>query len=209
MKLVFFGAPGAGKGTIAKKFNEEFGIPQISTGDLFRAAIKNKTELGLKVSEIMAKGGLVSDDITIGIVKERIKNDDCKDGYILDGFPRTMIQAENWEKADSVDLAIYFDIKDDEVKKRLGGRRVCPKCGKIYNVFFSKPKVENICDNDNETLIIREDDREEAIANRLVVYHSQTAPLLDYYKKFDKVIAIDATAAPEMVYSQIKKALKF
>lgn len=209
MKIVFFGAPGAGKGTIAKKFNEDFGIPQISTGDLFRAAIKNKTELGLKVSSILESGGLVPDELTISIVKERVSQPDCKNGYILDGFPRTMVQAESWESADPIDKAIYFDISDDEVKKRLGGRRVCQKCGAIYHVIFNKPKNDGLCDSDNDKLFIRPDDREEAIANRLDVYHKQTEPLLGFYNKISKVISIDATMAPDNVYSQIKGKIKF
>ncbi|HPO49303.1 MAG TPA: adenylate kinase [Spirochaetota bacterium] len=209
MKIVFFGAPGAGKGTIAKKFNEELGIPQISTGDLFRAAIKNKTELGLKVSSILETGGLVPDELTIEVVKERVSLNDCKNGYILDGFPRTMIQATSWEKVQSVDAAIYFDISDEEVKKRLGGRRVCQKCGAIYHTIFNPPKKEGICDNDSETLFIRPDDKEEAIANRLEVYHKQTEPLLEYYEKLEKAVTIDASKTPDEVYGQIKNRLNF
>lgn len=209
MKIVFFGAPGAGKGTIAKKFNEELGIPQISTGDLFRAAIKNKTALGLKVSSILETGGLVPDELTIEVVKERVSLDDCKNGYILDGFPRTMVQATSWEKVQSVDAAIYFDISDEEVKKRLGGRRVCQKCGAIYHTIFNPPKKEGICDNDSEALFIRPDDKEEAIANRLEVYHKQTEPLLEYYEKLKKAVTIDASKTPDEVYGQIKKQIKF
>ena len=208
MKLVFFGAPGAGKGTIAKKFNEFYGIPQISTGDLFRESIKNKTELGQRVSSILASGGLVPDEITIAMVKERISKADCKNGYILDGFPRTIVQAETFEKDNPIDLAIFFDISDEEVKKRLGGRRVCEKCGAIYNIFFSKPKKEGICDIDNAKLIIRDDDKEEAIMNRLKVYHSQTEPLLEFYKKLNKLFSVDATLSPEEVFQNIKSQIK-
>ena len=208
MKIVFFGAPGAGKGTIAKKFNEDIGIPQISTGDLFRAAIKNKTELGQKVSSILEKGELVPDSLTIDIVKERVSQPDCKNGYILDGFPRTMVQAESWEKSAPIDKAIYFDISDNEVKKRLGGRRVCQKCGAIYHVSFNPPKKADICDTDSEPLFIRPDDKEDAIMNRLSVYHKQTEPLLDYYTKIGKVISVDAKLSPEEVYLQIKNKIK-
>ncbi|HOJ63723.1 MAG TPA: adenylate kinase [Spirochaetota bacterium] len=207
MKLVFFGAPGAGKGTIAKKFNENYGIPQISTGDLFREAIKNQTELGKKVSNILATGGLVPDDITIQMVKERVSKPDCKNGYILDGFPRTIAQAEYFEKENPIDMAIFFDISDEEVKKRLGGRRVCEKCGAIYNIFFNKPQKDGTCDKDGANLIIRDDDKEEAIIKRLNVYHTQTEPLLDFYKNLNKLIKVDATLSPEEVFDKIKKSI--
>jgi adenylate kinase len=209
MKLVFFGAPGAGKGTIAKILNQEFGLPQISTGDLFRENIKNKTELGQKVSSILASGGLVPDEVTIELVRDRIKAPDCRNGYILDGFPRTMVQAESWEKIAPIDKAIYFDISDEEVKTRLGGRRVCQKCGAIYHVKNNKPKKEGICDNDGEKLLIRPDDAVDAIANRLDVYHKQTEPLLAFYKKIGKEITIDASVSPDKSVAQIKSKVKF
>ncbi len=209
MKFVFLGAPGAGKGTIAKKFNEAYAIPHISTGDLFREAVKNKTELGEKVASILASGGLVPDSLTIAIVKERISKPDCKNGYILDGFPRTIVQAETFEKENPIDLVIFFDISDEEVKKRLGGRRVCEKCGAIYNIYFNKPKKEGICDIDNGNLIIRSDDREEAITKRLEVYHSQTAPLFEFYKKLNKLIIVKATAGSDAIFEDIKAKIKF
>lgn len=208
MKLVFFGAPGAGKGTVAKKFTENCGIPQISTGDLFREAIKNKTELGEKVSKIISLGELVPDEITIAMVKERIAKDDCKNGYILDGFPRTIGQAEKFEEVNPIDMAIFFEISDEDVKKRLGGRRVCEKCGAIYNVFFSKPKKDGICDKDGARLIIREDDKEETIIKRLEVYHNQTAPLVDFYNKLNKLIRIDATLELDSIFNSIIEKLK-
>jgi adenylate kinase len=207
MKLVFFGAPGAGKGTVAKLLNEKKGIVHISTGDLFRAAIKNQTELGKKVTSILDAGDLVPDELTIAIVEERVKEKDCNEGYILDGFPRTMVQAEAWEKIEPVDKAIYFDISDEEVKKRLGGRRICPQCGAIYNIYSNKPKQESICDHDGEELIIRKDDQIDAIENRLEVYHQQTAPLLDYYKKLNKVISIDSSVSPDKSFQQINDQL--
>ncbi len=206
-KLVFFGAPGAGKGTLSKIMVKEFNIPQISTGDLFRKAIEDKTELGLKVTSILEKGDLVPDELTIALVEERVKKDDCKNGYILDGFPRTMIQAEEWEKIDSIDKAIYFEINDELVKKRLSGRRLCSKCGAIYNIYFGKPKIEGKCDIDGENLIIRKDDQEDAVKNRLDVYYKQTAPLLDYYRKLNKIITIDASVNPEITFNQIKEKL--
>jgi adenylate kinase len=208
MKLVFFGAPGAGKGTIAKILNQEFGIPQISTGDLFRQAIKDKTDLGKKVSSILDSGGLVPDELTLEIVKERVKKGDCTNGYILDGFPRTLVQAESWEKIAPIDKAIYFDITDDAVKKRLGGRRVCPKCGAIYHIVNNKPEKDGICDVDGEKLYIRPDDKEEAIVKRLEVYHSQTKPLLEYYKKLGKEVTIDSSVSPDKTVEQIKSKVK-
>ena len=205
-KLVFFGAPGAGKGTIAKIIEDKLGLLQISTGDLFRQAIKDQTELGKKVSSILAAGDLVPDELTIAIVEERVKKDDCKNGYILDGFPRTMIQAKEWEKIAPVDKAVYFDVSDELVKKRLGGRRLCQKCGKIYNIHFMQPKVDGICDVDGGELITRPDDQEDAIANRLDVYHKQTAPLMDFYKEIGKMVTIDASVSPEDSFSQFREA---
>lgn len=205
MKLVFFGAPGAGKGTIAKILNNDTNIPQISTGDLFRAAIKNQTPLGQQVSSILDKGELVPDSLTVSLVKERVAQDDCKDGYILDGFPRTIGQAEEWEQIAPIDKAIYFDIDDEIVKKRLGGRRTCSSCGAIYHIESNKPKVENVCDKCGADLMIRKDDKEEAILNRLEVYHSQTKPLLDFYKKIDKMVSVEAFHDIETVAKQLKE----
>jgi adenylate kinase len=207
MKLVFFGAPGAGKGTLAQMLFDKLHIIQISTGDLFRDAIKNKTELGNKVSGILDKGELVPDELTIALVEERIKKPDCAKGYILDGFPRTMVQAERWEQINPVDKAIYFEIDDELVRKRLSGRRMCRKCGTIYNIFFSRPKAEGVCDKDGETLISRKDDSIETINNRLSVYHSQTAPLLGYYRKLKKELTIDASVSAKESCKQIEKKL--
>ena len=207
MKLVFFGAPGAGKGTIAKIMFDEYHIVHISTGDLFREAIKNKTELGQKVSSILERGELVPDELTIALVEERVKKPDCQKGYMLDGFPRTMVQAERWEQIDPIDTAVYFDIDDELVRKRLSGRRMCPMCGAIYNVFFSRPNRDGLCDADGEPLITRKDDSLETINNRLSVYHSQTAPLLGFYQKIGKEITIDATVSADESYGQIKAKL--
>ena len=208
MKLVFFGAPGAGKGTIAKKLFEKYKIPQISTGDLFRANIKNETELGKKVKSILDNGQLVPDEVTIAMVNDRIKDDDCKNGYILDGFPRTIVQAEAFEKSNPIDAAIYFDITDDEVKGRLGGRRVCSGCGAIYHIKNNPPKKDGVCDKCGKDLLIRPDDAVEAIEKRLVVYHEQTEPLIGFYKNINKNITIDASLAPEKVVEQIEKQIK-
>ncbi|MCG8570303.1 MAG: adenylate kinase [Spirochaetes bacterium] len=209
MKLVFFGAPGAGKGTLAKVVMKELNIPQISTGDLFRQAIKDKTPLGQQVSDILAKGELVPDSLTISIVKERVEQADCKNGYILDGFPRTIIQAEEWEKVAPIDTAIYFDVTDDVVRRRLGSRRVCGNCGAIYNIISLKPKVEGVCDKCGKAqLIIRDDDQEEAINHRLEVYHAQTKPLLEFYDRIKKMVSINANHEVDSMFAEFKKVVK-
>jgi adenylate kinase len=209
MKLVFFGAPGAGKGTVAANVTKEWDIPQLSTGDLFRAAIKNKTELGKKVTAILDAGDLVPDEVTVGVVQERVKQDDCNNGYILDGFPRTIPQAEAWEKIDPIDTAIYFDISDEEVISRLGGRRVCTECGAIFNINFEpkRPKKEGICDLCGGDLMTRPDDQADAIKNRLEVYHSQTKPLLELYTKLGKCVTVDSSISPGNTFNQIKEKL--
>lgn len=208
MKLIFFGAPGAGKGTIARMLKDDKNIVHISTGDIFRAAIKNKTELGLKVTSILEKGELVPDEVTISLVAERVKEPDCESGYILDGFPRTIVQAEAWSSKDDVDAAVYFDITDEEVIRRLSGRRTCPGCGAIFHIEFNKSKKEGICDACNTELVIRPDDAIEAIKNRLDVYHSQTEPLLDYYTKAGKVVKVDAIKTPDNVFTDIINKVK-
>ena len=203
MNLIFFGAPGAGKGTIASMLKEREGIVHISTGDIFRKNIKDKTPLGIKVSTILERGELVPDDLTISLVADRVNEDDCKSGYILDGFPRTLIQAEEWSAQAEVDAAVYFEIDDEEVIRRLSGRRTCSQCSAIYHIEFNKSQKEGICDSCGGDLIIRPDDKVEAIHHRLEVYHTQTKPLLMYYTKFDKIINIDATKKPEEVYQAI------
>lgn len=208
MKFIFLGPPGAGKGTVAKKFNEGYNIPHISTGDLFREEVKNKTELGIKISNILSSGGLVPDSITIEIIKERIENSDCKNGYILDGFPRTISQAQSLEKENPIDFVIFFNISDQDVKKRLTGRRVCEKCGAIYNIYFNKPKKDGICDIDNAKLITRDDDNEESISKRLEIYHSQTLPLIDFYKNLNKLITVDAILEPDQIFKEIELKIK-
>lgn len=207
MKLIFLGAPGAGKGTIAKILKDNVDIPQISTGDIFRKAIKDKTPLGLQVTSILEKGELVPDELTISLVKERVKDKDCANGYILDGFPRTIAQAEAWESFDPADAAVYFDISDDEVKRRLSGRRTCPNCQAIFHIENNKPKKEGICDKCGTALIIRSDDAVEAVKNRLDVYHAQTKPVHDYYLKKNKVLSVDATKSPKEVYDELKSKL--
>jgi len=208
MKLIFLGPPGAGKGTIADLAMNELKLPHISTGDLFRAAVKNETPLGLKVKGIMASGGLVSDDITIALVKERLAEKDAATGWILDGFPRTIPQAEALEALAAADMAVNFDVADDVVVGRLSGRRVCRTCGKIYHVKNMPPKKAGLCDLDGGELYTRDDDQEAAIKVRLDTYRKQTAPLIEWYGKKGKLITIDGVGEPRAVLERFKKATK-
>lgn len=188
MRIVLLGAPGAGKGTQAKKLIEKYGIPQISTGDLLRAAVAAGTQLGKEAKSYMDKGELVPDSVVLGMVEERLKQDDCKKGYILDGFPRNTAQAEALDKMLGslnmpLDAALSVDVPFEDLMKRLTGRRTCKSCGQMYNVYFSPPKKEGVCDKCGGELFQRDDDKEETIKKRLEVYSAQTAPLIDYYKK--------------------------
>ncbi|MGP1439244.1 MAG: adenylate kinase [Treponema sp.] len=192
MKCVFLGPPGAGKGTLALEVSKLYDIVHISTGDLFRSAIKNGTELGRKIKAVIESGALVSDDLTVELLKERLKKDDWKKGFILDGFPRTIAQAEALSKLVELDYVINLDISDEEVIERLSGRRVCSKCGQSFHIKFMKPKLENICDSCGESLITREDDKREAIEKRLKTYAEQTYPLIEYYKEKGLLVDIDA-----------------
>jgi adenylate kinase len=205
MKIIMLGAPGAGKGTQAKQIAAKYDIPHISTGDIFRANIKNGTELGKKAKAIIDAGGLVSDEITIGLVKDRLSQPDTKNGYILDGFPRTIPQAEALEKFAKIDAAVNFDIADEAVVERLGGRVCCKECGQMYHVKFNPPKVEGKCDKCGGTLYTRDDDKTESIQNRLVVYRKSTAPLIDFYKAKGNLVDVDAKPAPEKVLEEFKQ----
>ena len=205
MKLIFLGPPGAGKGTLAALVAGLYKIPHISTGEIFRAAIREKTTLGLKVQAIIDAGQLVSDDITIELVRERLAKSDAKDGFILDGFPRTIPQAEALAGIVTVDAAVNFDIADNDVVSRLSGRRVCKKCSQNYHVEYMKPKVEGKCDKCGGELFIREDDKIESITKRLEVYRSQTAPLIDYYRKNGKLTDIDARPASGVILESFQK----
>ena len=197
MRVIMLGAPGAGKGTQAQFISERYDIPQISTGDMLRAAVKAETELGLQVKEIMATGGLVSDDIIIGLIQERVKQDDCGNGFLLDGFPRTIPQAEALkDQGISIDYVIEIAVDDEEIVSRLSGRRVHEPSGRTYHVKYNPPKVEGKDDETGEPLMQRKDDEEATIRNRLDVYHSQTAPLVGYYQDW---AAQDAAAAPKYV----------
>jgi len=199
MKLIFLGPPGAGKGTLAALVAERFSIPHISTGEIFRAAIREKTPLGLKVQAIIDSGQLVSDDITIELVKERLGKDDTKAGFILDGFPRTIPQAEALSSIVEVDKAVNFDIADDEVVSRLSGRRVCKNCNRNYHVTTMPPKAAGVCDKCGGELFVREDDKVEAISKRLEVYRAQTAPLIEWYRSKEKLADIDARPASGVI----------
>ena len=188
MNIIMLGAPGAGKGTIAGFIKEKYNLPHISTGDIFRANIKEETELGKLAKSYIDKGALVPDDVTINMVIDRLSNDDCKAGYILDGFPRTIVQATEFEKAlqkanSKIDVCILVDGDDDMIANRLSGRRVCEKCGASYHIEHMKPKQDGICDKCGGNLIHRKDDTVEVIKDRLATYHEQTQPLIDFYKK--------------------------
>lgn len=212
MKIIMLGAPGAGKGTQAKRVAEEYGIPHISTGDIFRANIRDNTELGKKAKEYMDKGLLVPDELTCDLVMNRISEADCKDGFVLDGFPRTIPQADALtkaleEKGMSMDAAVDIEVPDENIIGRMAGRRFCPKCGATYHVVALPPKSEGICDNDGEKLVIRDDDKEETVRNRLSVYHKETQPLIDYYKKARILKTVDGTKTADEVFDGIKAVL--
>lgn len=200
MRVILLGAPGAGKGTQAQFICEKFDIPQISTGDMLRAAVKAGSELGLKVKEIMETGGLVSDEIIIGLVKERIQQDDCANGFLFDGFPRTIPQAEAMLEAGvQIDHVVEIHVEDEEIVKRLSGRRVHPESGRVYHVVYNPPKEEGKDDETGGALVQRDDDQEDTIRKRLSIYHEQTEPLVAFYKELS---TRDGDAAP--VYSYIE-----
>lgn len=203
MNVVFLGPPGAGKGTIAAIAKEKLGIPHISTGDLFRAAIKNETPLGKQVKTILASGELVPDSVTIEMVKERFTQKDTERGFILDGFPRTIAQADALDSIKSIDHVINFNLDREVIVKRLSGRRLCKSTGKIYHILYNPPRVEGIDDETGEPLIQREDDKEEAILNRLEVYWRQTAPLVSYYREKGLLRDIDAEGSPEDIMQRL------
>jgi len=191
MNLIFLGAPGAGKGTQAEVVSEALNIPQISTGNILREAVKNGTEYGLKAKTAMDAGALVSDDIVIGILKDRIAEDDCKNGFILDGFPRTVPQAEALDAMGiKIDKVIEISVPDETIKNRVSGRRVCQGCGASYHVEYKPTKTEGICDKCGDKTVIRKDDQPETVIERLAVYHEKTAPLKDYYEKQGKLAVV-------------------
>ena len=200
MKCVFLGPPGAGKGTLAAEVAKEYGMVHISTGDLFREAIKAGTELGKKIKAVIESGALVSDDLTIALLKERLdKNDWADKGFILDGFPRTIPQADALSSIVNLDSVINLDISDEEVIARLSGRRICSKCGRSFHIRFMKPQKEGTCDSCSASLITREDDKEESIKKRLENYNKQTQPLIDYYKAKNLLVDIDARPSTQEI----------
>lgn len=212
MKIIMLGAPGAGKGTQAKMIAEKFDIPHISTGDIFRANIKNGTELGAKAKEYMDKGLLVPDELTCDLVVDRIQQEDCKKGYILDGFPRTIPQAEALDAAltklgESIDYAINVEVPDENIVRRMGGRRACASCGATYHIVYNAPAKENVCDACGAELILRDDDKPETVQKRLSVYHEQTQPLIDYYTKKGIIAEVDGTIDMQDVFAAICKIL--
>ncbi len=212
MNLILFGPPGAGKGTQAQFLVDSYKIPQISTGDMLRAAVKNQTQLGLKAQEIMQQGGLVSDEIVLGIVEERLAQGDCRNGFVLDGFPRTIPQADALVQilqrtGRSIEHVVSLEVDTDEIVKRLSGRRSCPSCGKGYHVVYDAPKQAGLCDACGTSLVQRDDDREETVRNRLSVYEQQTAPLKEYYRSRQLLRAVAGMGPIAEVQSRIAAAL--
>jgi len=203
MKLVLIGAPAAGKGTQARKLIAKYSLAYISTGDMLRAEVAKGSELGLKVKEVMASGSLVSDDMIISIVKERIKEDDCKNGFILDGFPRTVVQAEKLDEIGGIDKAIYLNCADEVLLERITARETCPKCGASYNKLSAPSKVQGICDVCGEKLTQRKDDTIEAGKARLETFHSQSEPLVEYYKNQGKLFEVDGLSGIDNVTKAI------
>ena len=208
MKIIMLGAPGAGKGTQAKMIAEKYSIPHISTGDIFRYNIKNGTELGKEAKKYMDQGLLVPDELTVKILLDRVAQDDCKNGYVLDGFPRTIPQAEVLEEAltklgDRIDYAINVEVPDENIVKRMGGRRACVNCGATYHIEHIPPKKEGICDNCGSELILRDDDKPETVKNRLSVYHKQTQPLIDFYNGKGVLRTVDGTVDMKDVFNAI------
>ena len=203
--FIFLGPPGAGKGSLAVKVAEDYKIPHISTGDIFRANIKAQTPLGVKVKAIIDSGALVSDELTFELVKDRIAQDDCKNGYILDGFPRTIPQAEMLESLVSDIKVVNFEIQDEIVIRRLSTRRTCKACGANFNVLTLPPKVEGVCDKCNDELYQRDDDKQESIMNRMDVYREQTEPLINFYKEKGKITDLDASIETDILLGKFKE----
>ena len=212
MNLILMGLPGAGKGTQAEKINDAYNIPHISTGDMFRLAIKEGTELGKKAKEFMDQGALVPDEVTIGIVKERLSKNDCKKGFLLDGFPRTIAQAEALDEllaelGQTIDHVIHVDVPEEKLVERLTGRRVCPTCGATYHVLYNPPKEEGKCDQDGSELIQRDDDQPETVKNRLAVNIEQTKPLLEFYEKKNNLVNVNGDQDIDQVFKDIQTAI--
>lgn len=212
MKIIMLGAPGAGKGTQAKKIADKYSVPHVSTGDIFRANIKNNTELGKQAKEYMDKGELVPDELTVKILLDRVAQEDCKNGYVLDGFPRTIPQAEVLDEAlnklgEKIDYAINVDVPDENIVKRMSGRRACVTCGATYHIEHVPPKAEGICDKCGSELILRDDDKPETVLNRLDIYHKQTQPLIDFYSSKGVLKNVDGTQDMKDVFEAITAIL--
>ena len=212
MKIVMLGAPGAGKGTQAKQIAEKYSIPHISTGDIFRANIKAETELGKKAKKYMDEGLLVPDELVMDLVVDRLQQEDCKNGYVLDGFPRTIVQAEGLDQelkklGQKLDYALNIDVPDGNIEKRMGGRRACVACGATYHIVNAAPKKEGICDKCGGELVLRQDDEPATVEKRLQVYHEQTEPLISYYKKAGILKDLDGTLGIDTVFAEIVKLL--
>ena len=208
MKIIMLGAPGAGKGTQAKMIADKYQVPHVSTGDIFRANIKNGTELGMEAKKYMDQGQLVPDELTVKILLDRVAQPDCEKGYVLDGFPRTIPQAEVLDKAlaelnESIDYAINVDVPDENIVRRMSGRRACLSCGATYHIEHIPPKQEGICDTCGQELVLREDDKPETVLNRLEVYHKQTQPLIDFYTEKGVLRTVDGTVDMQDVFGAI------
>ncbi|CDQ41400.1 MULTISPECIES: adenylate kinase [Virgibacillus] len=213
MNLILMGLPGAGKGTQAEKINEKYNIPHISTGDMFRLAIKEGTDLGKKAKEYMDQGELVPDEVTIGIVRERLNKDDCKNGFLLDGFPRTINQAEALQDLlqdmnETIDYVLHVDVPEEKLVERLTGRRICPTCGATYHVVYNPPKEDGICDKDGSQLIQRDDDKADTVKKRLSVNIEQTKPLLDFYEDKGYLVTVDGNQDIDQVFRDIQSKIE-
>ena len=213
MKIIMLGAPGAGKGTQAQMIADQYHIPHVSTGDIFRANIKNGTELGMEAKKYMDQGLLVPDELTVKILLDRVAEEDCKEGYLLDGFPRTIPQAEVLDKAltelgDAIDYAINVDVPDENIVKRMSGRRACLSCGSTYHMEHKQKKKEGVCDKCGNELVLRDDDKPETVLNRLEVYHKQTQPLIQFYEEKGVLRTVDGTKPMKEVFDSIVEILE-
>jgi len=207
MKLVIFGPPSAGKGTQAQKLSKQYSVPQVATGDLLRKAVADKTPLGLKIKSYLDQGKLGPDEVIVQLIKERVAKPDCKNGFLLDGFPRTMGQAKELEKMTDIDLVLSIVVDFESLVERAVGRRTCPKCSAVYHVKFNPPMNAGICEKCGSKLIQRDDDKEETVRNRLKVYQEQTAPLVEYYRKKGKLVDIDGSGGIDAVFAQMVHAI--
>jgi adenylate kinase len=208
MKLVLIGPPGSGKGTQAKLITDKYQIPQISTGDILREAVNAKTNLGLAAERYMTEGKLVPDDIVIGIVRERLIQSDCNRGFVLDGFPRTLAQAEALDKIIDLDAVLYIEVDFNVLVDRLAGRRSCPNCGAVYHVLTNPPREKDLCDRCQSSLYLRDDDKKETVTKRIHTYHQETAPVIEYYRKRNLLVTIDGNASIPQTFAELTRAIE-